>query len=64
MGLWLRSNAARTKSRLQPYGREQFEASGCVTRSLQVATDMRLARALPPAPTCSRASHSSISTVS
>jgi len=36
----------------QPFGREQFEASGCVARSLQVAANMRLARALPSAATC------------
>jgi hypothetical protein len=48
----------------QRFGRKQFEASGCVARSFQVAMDMRLARALPSAPTCFRADHPSISTVS
>ena len=48
----------------QPFGRKQVGASGCVARSLQVAADMRLARALPFAPTCFRAGHRSISTVS
>ena len=48
----------------QPFGREQFGASGCVARSLQVAMNMRLARALPSAPNCSRAGHPSTSIVS
>jgi hypothetical protein len=39
----------------EPFGRKRFEASGCVARSFQVATDLRLARALPSTPTCFRA---------
>jgi len=48
----------------QPFGREQFGASGCVARSLQVAMNMRLTGALPSAQTCSRAGHPITSIVS
>ena len=46
----------------QPGGREHFEASGGVAHSLQVAKDMRVARAWPSASNCSRAVRMGIST--
>jgi hypothetical protein len=46
----------------QPEGRERFGPSGGVARSLQVAKDMLVTRALPYGPKRSRAGRMSIST--
>ena len=45
----------RGEKAAQPGGRERVGPSGCVARSLQVAADMLVARALPSSPKRSRA---------
>src|SRR5205814_8930257 len=59
-----RSNAAQAKKRRNPSGGSNLERLAALLSRYRSTMDMRLARALPSAPTCFRAGHPSISTVS